>query len=476
MKPNPIAPTATALRRRAEARLREGPRGRRAADKSRRAETDTQRPVHELQVHQVELEMQNAELEKARGEIEATLESYTDLYDFAPVGYFSLDERGRIMEVNLTGAALLGMERSRLLRRRLPDFVAPASQAVFLGFLQQTFGAPGPHVCEAIVLKEDGACFWGGFHASALSRRGPHQWCRVAISDITALKRADEARHRMEALAAANRDLLSEMAQRQAAEEALRKSQRDLSHLLEQSRQMQEQLRHLSHQVLQAQEEERKRISRELHDEITQTLVGINVHLEALAREATSNPAGLKKQIARTQRLVERSVHTVHEFARELRPALLDDLGIIPTLHAFMKDFTKRTGIRVHFTTCAPARIGQLGNAAQTVLYRVAQEALTNAARHAEATRVDLSIRRLKSVLLMEIKDDGRSFEVQRVLRAQGNRRLGLLGMRERVQMVGGSFAVESAPGHGTLIRAQIPFSPGGTRTTALPLPAGSGL
>src|ERR1019366_3119313 len=138
---------------------------------------------------------------------------------------------------------------------------------------------------------------------------------------------------------------------RQTVEKVLQKSEQDQRQMLKQSRQMQQQLRHVSHHILNAQEEERKRISRELHDEIAQALVGINVHLATLTREVAGDPEGLDQKIARTQRLVEKSVELVHQFARELRPMALDDLGLIPALHAFMKEFTKRTGIHVHFTT-----------------------------------------------------------------------------------------------------------------------------
>jgi PAS domain-containing protein len=96
-----------------------------------RTEADAKRLLHELQVHQIELEMQNAELQEARNKVETLLETYTDLYDFAPVGYFSVDEQGLILEVNLTGAALLGIERSRLINRRLQGFVDPPSRKLF---------------------------------------------------------------------------------------------------------------------------------------------------------------------------------------------------------------------------------------------------------------------------------------------------------------------------------------------------------
>jgi two-component system sensor histidine kinase DegS len=140
-----------------------------------------------------------------------------------------------------------------------------------------------------------------------------------------------------------------------------------------------------------------------------------------------------------------------------LRPAVLDDLGLIPALHTFIKNFTARTGVHAHLT--AFAKVEKLDTAKRTVLYRVAQEALTNVARHAEASRVQLNIQKLPGAVGMEIKDDGRSFAVERVLHGKGGKRLGLLGMRERVEMVGGTFCVESAPGAGTSIRVEIPFA-----------------
>jgi PAS domain S-box-containing protein len=158
--------------------------------------------VHELQVHQIELEMQNGELEEAREKMEALLEDYTDRYDFAPVGYMSLNEQGQILKVNLTGAALLGVGRSHLINRPLSTYVEPASRPIFLAFLKQVFAGSGKHVCEAALLRERGASFWANIHgAVAISTGGPQKWCRVVVSDITALKLLEEAQRRVEALA-----------------------------------------------------------------------------------------------------------------------------------------------------------------------------------------------------------------------------------------------------------------------------------
>jgi len=283
---------------------------------------------------------------------------------------------------------------------------------------------------------------------------------RLAMRANVQLEKLNQAlRQKTAELAAANEQLQQEILRRQAAEESLQKSQQHYRQLLDRSRLMQEQLRYLSRQILLTQEAERKEISRELHDDIAQVLSGINVHLEALAKSATTNANGLRRKISRTQRLVVKSVDIVHRFARELRPTLLDDLGLIPALQSFMRDFTKRTGVRVRFT--AFVGVEELSGLKRTVLYRVAQAALTNVARHARATRVKVSLRRFPDAVGMEVKDDGVGFEVERVLFGRGRKRLGLLGMRERVEMVGGSFAVESAPGRGATIRAQIPFANG---------------
>jgi PAS domain S-box-containing protein len=430
---------------------------------SPQTKTEIERLFHELQVHQLELQMQNAEIQEARDKADSLLETYTDLYDFAPIGYFSIDEQGTILEVNLTGAALLGIERPELINRRLQGFVAPMSRTTFLAFFKKIFTGPGKQICETSLLNKRGVPFWADLQAaSAGSLRGKRKWCRVAISDLTTLKQAEEVRLRLEALAVVNEELRLEIVQRRKVEEALKKSEAHYAQLFKQSRHMQEQLRHLSRQLLLTQEEERKRISRELHDEIVQTLVGINVHLASLTVVASVNLKDLRRKIALTQRLVEKSVTIVHRFARELRPTVLDDLGLVPALQSYIKDFTKRTKIHIHFT--AFDGVEQLNSTQRTVLYRVAQSALANVDKHAQATNVKVSIRKLQRAICLEIHDDGKSFEMARVMFAKRHKRLGLLGSRERVEMVGGKFGVESAQGKGTTVRAEIPISSDGPK------------
>ena len=295
----------------------------------------------------------------------------------------------------------------------------------------------------------------GAFFAAAiLPMEETHRTALVANVNLGRLNQ--ELSRRTRDLASPNRKLKREIARHKVTEKSLRTSERQSVRLLGQSQGQQEQLRHMSRQILSAQEDERRRISRELHDVVAQVLTSINVRLATLKKEAASNTQGLTRNIARTQRLVEKSVNIVHRFAYDLRPAALDYLGLIPALHSFLKNFMVETGIRARLT--AFAKVEELNNNTRTVLFRVVQEALTNVARHANASRVDVSIQKLFGVACMNISDDGKAFDAERVLNAGKTRRMGLLGMRERVEMVGGQLRVESAPGKGTTILVQVPF------------------
>jgi PAS domain S-box-containing protein len=178
-------PPAVALRRSAEERL--NLRGT-AAGRPRR-EDETQRLLHELQVHQIELEMQNAELIQARDEVEKTLEKYTDLYDFAPVGYLTLGRDGTIKAANLTVASLLGVERPRLLGRRFEQMVTGADRPVFTAFLQKVCATRSKEACELALLHAGNGSRFVRIEAVAAASEGE---CRAAILDISERRRMEE--------------------------------------------------------------------------------------------------------------------------------------------------------------------------------------------------------------------------------------------------------------------------------------------
>jgi PAS domain S-box-containing protein len=180
---------AAELRRRAEARLREKQKNQRSPGGELRTALDMQRLVQELQIHQIELEMQNEQLEQARAETEMALERYTDLYEFAPSGYFTLDREGTIRQANLTGSALLGVDRSRLVNRRFGIFVAENSRALFRAFAAKVLASQSRETCEVMLLREGKPPFYARIEARS-SDNG--QEFRVVVVDITERKRSEQ--------------------------------------------------------------------------------------------------------------------------------------------------------------------------------------------------------------------------------------------------------------------------------------------
>jgi two-component system, NarL family, sensor histidine kinase DegS len=257
-------------------------------------------------------------------------------------------------------------------------------------------------------------------------------------------------------LALIKRRLARETARRERAETALKASKAHYGVLLARSHHAKEQKRLLARQVILAQEEERRQISRTLHDEVSQILTGINVRLVNLTQTNWTDTRKFRTKIAATRRMVENSVKLVHRFARELRPVLLDDLGLIPALHALMKTVTRQTGLHIRFT--AFAEVEAIDTTRRTALFRVVQSALNNVVRHAKATTVIIKIEKHEADIRLSIKDDGKSFKVERVLHSKRFKRLGILSMRERMEMFGGTLEITSAPETGTTVVATMPL------------------
>ncbi len=253
--------------------------------------------------------------------------------------------------------------------------------------------------------------------------------------------------------------IVRDIRERKQAEKALRESREHYIRLFEEARAMEEDLRRLSSKVLTAQEEERKHISRELHDEIGQTLTAVNVSIALLRKHAEADREFAVK-VESAQRLIEQSMDLVHRFARELRPSMLDHLGPFAAMQNYVKSFVERTGILVELENTAD--VDRLDGQQGTVLYRIAQESLTNVYKHAQATRVKIRLAQRADTVVLEIADNGRGAVTPPPLngRADGRQRLGLIGMQERLRLVNGQFTIESTARRGTTVRVQIPLLP----------------
>jgi signal transduction histidine kinase len=212
-----------------------------------------------------------------------------------------------------------------------------------------------------------------------------------------------------------------------------------------------QELRRLSQQLVKAQEEERKSISRELHDQVGQMLTALRMELGDL--EQLNAGAGEKFQagVRETKRLAEQTMHLVRDLAMGLRPSMLDDLGLAPALEWQAREFSRRSGVPVDLEM--DGALDKLPDNHRACVYRVVQETLTNCARHAHAKHVRVAIHGSESQLSLAIQDDGKGFAPED--RSGG---LGLIGIEERVRELGGSVAIFSQPQKGTLIRVGIPL------------------
>jgi len=225
------------------------------------------------------------------------------------------------------------------------------------------------------------------------------------------------------------------------------------------TRRTEELLRGLSHRLVQAQEAERGRVALELHDNITQLLCGVLVHFEALANKLSTRDAPARQEVIKLRAMLGQTAEEVERISRNLRPSVLDQLGLVPILRSDSAEFTKRTGVAL--TVTCVALTTRLPAEAELAFYRIYQEALKNVEKYAHAHHVTVDLTRVGKFAELVIKDDGLGFDPdQRPTKRTAKRGFGLLSMRERVEMVGGRLTVEATLGKGTTIRADIPVQP----------------
>ena len=345
--------------------------------------------------------------EAVRGNAEALRLKYQEFFEFAPDCQLLTDTHGVIVEANHSAAALLDCRKEFLIGKPLGLFVATGVRVRFYASLSR--------------LRIHGADEF----ETLLGRRGTPR--NVIVRATT-----DHG----ESGALVVRWLIRDITQRLEIEAA----RNDL-------------LRRL----VTAQEDERRRIARELHDEMGQHLTALILDLKLLSDTFAVDSAA-REQLDHVRRSAGQIGHALHRLAVELRPSALDDLGLEATLRNHVGDWARRTGVRAEYRSLGATR-DRLPTTIETIVYRIIQEALTNVAKHACASQVSVILNWRDRELRLIVEDNGRGFNADEYMKyTSAKTRLGLMGMVERATMVGGSLNIESEPGGPTSIYVEIPI------------------
>ncbi len=236
---------------------------------------------------------------------------------------------------------------------------------------------------------------------------------------------------------------------------ALRESQerKERRHAEEKLRKSHEQLRALSVYLQYVREDERIRISRQVHDELGQALTGLKLDLYWVATRLPKELKSIQKKAKTMSAHIDTTIQTVRRISTELRPGILDDLGLVAAIEWQAQEFQKRTGIKCVVVTDVKQPV--MDEELNTAFFRIFQETLTNVIRHAQATRVEVSLRKAGRSLQLEVQDNGRGISEQEI---NDTKSIGLLGMRERASLLGGTLRLKGTPGGGTTVTVKIPI------------------
>ena len=246
---------------------------------------------------------------------------------------------------------------------------------------------------------------------------------------------------------------------REIAEQVARITEENAA-LLERLAESESRFRRISRGVLQLQEEERTRISRDLHDGIGQSLTALRIQLELLEQRVAERDGALSPDAASARELAESCLAEVRQLARVLRPPMLDDLGLGPTLRWLARTLQEKTGVSIELRL--EGEEGRSDPAVETIVYRLVQEALTNVVKHAAAPSAAVTVSKENGRIRVRVEDTGRGFDTAQILSSSEETGLGVRGMRDRVHFFDGRFTVRSAPGSGTVVEAEIPLPASG--------------
>ncbi|MBE0568236.1 MAG: PAS domain S-box protein [Deltaproteobacteria bacterium] len=395
------------------------------------------------------------ERERIEDALKASEIRYRRLFETAKDGILILDaDTGRITDANPFLQDLLGYSHAELLGKMLweigPFRDIAASRSAFRKLQKKEYIR-----YDDLPLETKGHRHRHVEFVSNVYRENGTRVIQCNIRDITTRHQAETA------LANASKELEKRVEERTAelltANKLLKKMLDEGKRAEEKLTKSRERLRNLSARLQSVLEEERMRISREIHDELGQALTAMKLDLSSVRRSLISG--GLDEQSAKIheiERSVIRVIRTVRKIATELRPGILDELGIAAAIEWVARDFQDRTGIDCNVTIRAVEKISD--TVCGTAIFRIAQEALTNVMRHAAASQVNVRLEKMDDTLILEVRDNGIGIMEGRNIDSKS---LGLIGIRERVLLLGGEAVISGKPGEGTLVRVILPIGGG---------------
>jgi len=407
--------SAVELRKAAEQRLEK------SSENAQAARSDAEL-LHELQVHQIELEMQNETLRQAQIALEESRDRYVDFYDFAPVGYLTLNEQGLITELNLAGADMMGAARAKLLKSRFSPSIAAEDRDTWHQHFISAIRNDAKLKCEVALLRPDGTRIEVLLDSLRLAKEGGIPVLRVVLIDISARKEAEQRLLEMTA----------------GLEEQVDARTREL--------------RSLSAQLTTTEERERRLLAQDLHDNLGQLLAVIKIKLTSLA-------AGeLQQSVTEIMDMLGQAEQSARTLTFQLSPPILQTLGFVPALEWLADEMERIYGVVVHVDNDSCRR--QLGEEVQAMLYRSVRELLINVAKHAGVGVANLSCLCSEERLTVVVSDDGCGFDpgnnAGALLVTWG---FGLNSIYERIANIGGEMEIDSSVGNGTTITLTVPCS-----------------
>lgn len=431
--------------------------------------------IEELQIHQVELELQNEELRKSQEETEKARKTYWDLWEFSPVGYLIIDGKGRIEAFNCSAQRLFGAPENTLLNERFTRFLAIDDQVTVQLLLERARTAEISETHEVRLLTQDGLVCICKLFCRAFTEESKGQNIQIVLTNITEQKQAIEAlRKTREELQSEREELERRVRERTAAMESQAVVQRGINRLLleevERRKQYESELKEqgekllreirrrafLSKKLVTLLERERMEISGALHDEIGQVLTTIQMDLDVLKKLGPEDLDRLKTEIAKSQKTIRKAMGLVRKIGHQIRPDILEHLGLVPAVENLIQMVQDRSNIKVHFFTKGVAK--NLEDNKSLAVYRIIQESLTNALKYSEAKNIFINLIRKGKTLRVNVEDDGIGFNSAELFEGDGNlASLGITIMHERAVLVGGELHVESEVGKGTQVMADIP-------------------